>query len=391
MKKLLSWCLVFMLLVAINIPSLAAGDEPSGWAKELVAEAIEKGYVPEHLQSDYHRSITREEFAELFVTAVFSEVNRQEIASAGAATKHAWDFKELTIDNFLSKVSTTQKFTDTDNKYVKVANILGMVNGVGDNTFNPDGLITREQACIMFVNYFQTVVHPGGGYALEELDDIHDASSWAKDAVIWSYRADFLKGTKEYIAESITGQKEPRILQMGHFDTKGTFTREQAIVVIAKLGNPNDNHLRNLVLRGYMRINMDVLMPGFEIDGNTIKMLKTGFESKYSHIKEYFRTQPILKDYVDKYTTEELIAAVWSPHGAQFKMTDTNHLDNVLSGNQTLYDYELFTIEHNKNGYLFILTKTPGYGYFEHCGGILFHRPNGWTGAPVPVTGKEVK
>ncbi len=391
---MLSWCLVFILLITIDIPSLATGDEPSSWAKELVAEAIDKGYVPEHLQSDYHKSITREEFAELFVMAVFSEVNRDEVTTAGAATKYAWHFKELTIDNFLSKVSTTEKFTDTDSKYVKVANILGMVNGIGNNKFNPDGLITREQACIMFVNYLQTIVDPGFRDALKELDDIHEASSWAKDAVIWSYNADFLIGTKNYIAETIIGQDKPHVIQLGHFDTKGTFTREQAIVVMARIGDPNHigiPRLSNIILRGYLRINMDVLMSSFEIDGDTIKMLRSGYDSKYSHIKEYYRTQPLLKDYVDKYTTEELVAVVWSPLGAQLDMNDKYHMDNVLSGKQTLYDYELFTIEHNKDGYLFVLNKTPGYGYFEFAGGILFYRPNGWASAAVPVTGKEVK
>lgn len=394
MKKLLSWCLVFILLITIDIPSLAAGDEPSSWAKELVTEAIDKGYVPEHLQRDYHKSITREEFAELFVTAVFSEVNRTEVTTAGAATKYAWHFKELTIDNFLSKVSTTEKFTDTDNKYIKVANILGMVNGVGDNKFNPHGLITREQACIMFVNYLQTVANTTFRDALEELDDIHEASSWAKDAVIWSYNADFLIGTKKYMAETIIGQDEPHVIQLGHFDPKGTFTREQAIVVMARLGDPNHigiPRLTNIILRGYLRINMDVLMSGFEIDGDTIKMLRSGYDSKYSHIKEFFRTQTRLIDYVDKYTTEELIAVVWQPLGAQLEMSDNYHMDNVLSGKQTFYDYELFTIEHNKDGYLFVLTKMPGYSYCEYAGGILFYRPNGWDGPPVPVTGQEVK
>lgn len=391
MKKLLSWCFVFLLLVTLDIPSLAAQDEPSSWAKALVGEAITKGYVPEHLQGDYKASITREEFAELFVTAVFSEVNRQEVANAGEATKYRWHFQELTVDNFLSKVSTTEKFTDTESKYVKVANMLGMVNGVGDGRFNPDGFITREQACIMFVNYFQTVANTDAGSALEQLDDIDQVSSWAKRAVIWAYGANFLKGTREYQVTRDENGFYTQIKQLGHFAPTDTFTREQAIVVVNRLGNPSKNYINNIILRGYLRINMDVLMSGFEIEGNIIKMKKSGYDAKYSYIKEYFKTQARLKEYISKYNTEQLIAAVWTPHGAQFDTTDNSHMDKILSGKKSLYDYSLFTIEHNKDGYLSIITKKDFKGYFEYAGGILFHRPDDWNGPPIAVSGKEIK
>lgn len=388
MRKFLSWCVIITLFLSLDFSTIATEDEPSGWAKELVTEAIGKGYVPEHLRSNYQKSITREEFAELFVTAVFSEVNRQEIANAGEGTKYRWHFKELTIDNFLSKVSTTENFSDTDSKYVKVANMLGMVNGVGNNKFNPDGLITREQACVMFVNYLQTVANPGGGNAFKELDDIHTSSHWAKDAVAWAYGAEFLSGTKKFLGESVIGQEDIKIIQMGHFDTKGLLTREQAIVVISRLGNPNKNRLQNLILRGLVKINMDILMQGIEIEGDSIKFMSSGYDAKYSYVKEYFRARKKFNDYHDKYTTEELNSSVLTPFGASYDTDILHPMNRALSKKETLYDFGPFTIEHNKNGYLLIITKRPNYGYLEYAAGTLVVNNNGDYSI---VTGKEIK
>lgn len=365
--------LLLLTMVIGAVPVYAAeGDTPSAWAKEFVEDAIEKGYVPAHLQGKYQSPITREEFAELFVTAVFAEVN-DDYEKEDSITKKYVGFDKLTVDVFLDKVSTTESFTDTSNKYVKVANILGMVNGVGDGKFNPDGLITREQAAIMFVNYLQTVYLPGGGHAEVELDDIDSASSWARDAVIWAYGAGFINGTKAFKAETVIGQKDPKILQIGHFDTKGNFTREQAVTVISKLGL--GDHLDNLILRGYMLIGLEAL-DNWEIDGDTLYYKSTGYDYRYSGIKEFFRTQTKLKNYAEEYTSEQIIAALLSPNGAQNNMMDTYHLNRVLSGEETLYDYEVFTIAHNVDDSLVVISKNPGYGYFSY-GSVLAYRVDG--------------
>ena len=50
---------------------------PSVWAHEKVEEAIKLNYVPPRIQNNYQNPITREEFAELFVTAIFEAVNNR--------------------------------------------------------------------------------------------------------------------------------------------------------------------------------------------------------------------------------------------------------------------------------------------------------------------------
>lgn len=224
MKKIITMLLLLTMVIGAVPVYAAEGDTPSVQAKDSVENAISKGYVPAHLQSKYQSPITREEFSELFVTAVFTEVDKDYQKSDSVDKKYMDLGDKFTVDSFLNKVTTTEKFVDTDNKYVKVANMLGMVNGVGEGKFNPNGLITREQVAIMFVNYFQTITGPG-----------------------------FIKGTREFKGETIPGQKDPKITQMGHFDTKGNFTREQAIMVVSRLGSGEGNKdiLGNLVLRGY--------------------------------------------------------------------------------------------------------------------------------------------
>lgn len=380
--------LILLTMVIGAVPVYAAeGDTPSSWAKDFVEDAIEKGYVPAHLQGSYQQPITREEFAELFVTAVFSEVNKKQMDSLGSGYKSALGFNNLTVDTFLERVSTSEVFTDTENKYVKVANIFGMVNGVGGGKFNPDGLITREQAAIMFVNYFQTVYSPGGYDAYETLSDIEDASSWAEDAVAWAYGAGFLNGTRNFKVE------KGKVIEKGFFDTKGSLTREQAIIVISRLGSGSDNKdvLNNLIIRGYLLVGLEHLTSGLDVRGDTIYLKSSDYDYKYSAIKELFRTQTKLKDIAETYTSAELLSALLKPNGAQINMLDTYYLNKVLSGNETLYDYKVFTIEHNVGEYSAVITKTPGYGYMAYAGGVLAVDSDKDGEADTIITGVEVK
>jgi len=386
MKRLLSFTMILTIIISINVPIFASSDEPSSWAKEEVQSAIQNGYVPEHLQNNYQYYITRQEFSELLVTAIFTDFNKREEKtnkSTHYSVLEKWEFQTLTIDNFLENVKTTEKFTDTDSKYVKIANMLGIVNGAGDNKFNPSGLITREQACVMFVNYFQAVYSPNARYA-EELDDLETASTWAKDAVAWAYEADFIKGTKAPILADITGD----IITKGHFDTKSNITREQAICIISRLGKGSKNLLNHLIIRGYMKIDIRKLQSGIEIYGNKICFTSNGYDAEYDPTKQYFRTQTKLRKYVDKYTAEDIMFACTTPYKAILEVHEPAHLDRVLNGETVKYDFKVFTVTYNIDNYKLVVEKTGNYGYLR-CGGLsLRYKNNGkWN----RVIGVEVK
>ncbi|QUH29122.1 hypothetical protein [Vallitalea guaymasensis] len=157
---------------------------------------------------------------------------------------------------------------------------------------------------------------------------------------------------------------------------KSNLSREQAITIILRIGDRL--LLNNLLIRGYLRLTMDDLMPGFEIDGNTIKLKRSGFDSKYTLGMKYLRSQGLEK-YINNYNSEELDVLSILPLG-----TDSLHniytiekMDRILSGKEVTYDYEIFTVTYNKSNYLAVLEKKEGYGYWAGTGFSIYYYLNG--------------
>ena len=286
MRKILSLVLVMTMMLGATMPVFSNTDEPSSWAEEEVTSAINNGYVPSHLQSNYQFPITREEFAELFVTAVFADYNNA-VNTASSETKARAEkmgsIQNISISIFLKQFTTDDSFTDTSNDAVKVANMLGMVNGVGGNKFNPNGLITREQAAIMFVNYMQTVDAPTLNNP-EWLGDLDTASTWALDAVKWAYGAGYILGTKKPSLNIKDGSVE----EYGIFDTQGNLTREQAIIVVSRLGRDGKDLLQNIIIRGIVKVDTYGLNAGGKIEDGTVYLNKYAeYDYAYDGIVEY--------------------------------------------------------------------------------------------------------
>lgn len=60
-------------------------------------------------------------------------------------------------------------------------------------------------------------------------------------------------------------------------------------MIITRLGKAGLYILDELVLRGYVVINLDHLMMGFDIDGNIIKLKQSDWDAKYSRVKSFLR------------------------------------------------------------------------------------------------------
>ena len=123
MKKLIT-LLSGILLMSISVYA----EEPSPWARESIDRAIEAGIVPDTLQSDYRENITRKEFCYLAVQTYMAKTG-------------------YTIPDYLQT-----PFTDIDDDYVTAAYSLDIVSGVGNDMFNPDSDITRQEAAVMLNN-----------------------------------------------------------------------------------------------------------------------------------------------------------------------------------------------------------------------------------------------
>lgn len=170
----------------------AAADEPSSWAKDSVAQAKKAGIVPASLQSAYASPITRAEFCAL-ATQLYETVK--------------------------GTISGRTAFTDTIDVNVQKMASLGVVNGVGNGRFDPDGTLTREQAATMLARLAGAMGKPLAAGTSGFADD-GSISSWALGSVGQMKSSGIMSG--------VGGNK---------FDPKGSYTREQSIITVLRLYN----------------------------------------------------------------------------------------------------------------------------------------------------------
>ena len=167
------------------------GPAPSSWAIDQVAEAVRLYLAPANLRNNYTTPITRSEFCAL-------AVELYETVTGGEITARA-------------------QFSDTTDLNVQKMAGLGVVNGVGNGQFNPDGQLTREQAATMLARLAEVMGHP-----LPATDptfaDNASISSWAAEAVGQMQAAGIMDGTGN-----------------NQFSPQGSYTREQSILTALRL------------------------------------------------------------------------------------------------------------------------------------------------------------
>lgn len=192
-KRSLVAVLVLALVCAIiPVGTALASDTPSGWAAEQINAAIAENLVPENLQSAYNQATTRAEFATLAVT-LYEKVN--------------------------GSITGRSTFTDTKDVNVEKAAFIGVVAGVGDNKFNPDGTLTREQAAVMLSRLSDALEKPFPIQASTFADN-GNMSSWAIDSVGRVQAAGIMSGVGD-----------------NRFAPQDPYTREQSIVTIMRTFN----------------------------------------------------------------------------------------------------------------------------------------------------------
>ena len=103
----------------------------------------------------------------------------------------------------------------------------GIVEGVSATRFNPNGNITREQiATILYRYYVEYLGNSPSGYAdLNGYIDGDETSAWAEEAVRWAVSAGLIKG--------ISGTASGAII----LSPKGTSTRAQVATLMVRLIN----------------------------------------------------------------------------------------------------------------------------------------------------------
>ena len=183
-------------------PSLPERSEMDSWAYDEVIEAIKAGLVPVDLQNIYRYNISRVDYSELVVEAVCAILDKEAedlVSEVSGKSLYAWmrgnPFSDSANDYVIiayalglvtgyddgtfkpynqisrqeaavllwraagllgmdNEASAASGFRDRDNlpdwavKQVDYVSSIGVMTGVGDNTFSPTGLYTRQQSYI---------------------------------------------------------------------------------------------------------------------------------------------------------------------------------------------------------------------------------------------------
>lgn len=169
----------------------------SPWAIEEIGAAIGEDLVPETmLERDYYLgSITRGETAQVIINLI--------------EQTSGWP-----IDEFLKVVGASinnNAFTDTSDKAVLAANALDIIKGVGNNRFDPWGILTRAQfaAIINRVANVMGVNTAGFSHAFTDVK-----GHWADSELGWPVQAGIIKGVGD-----------------NKFDPSGNLTTEQTLAM----------------------------------------------------------------------------------------------------------------------------------------------------------------
>lgn len=185
------------ILSAIE-PTKSKPNVPVSWAKDDIDKAISLKLIPEAMQNSYESNITREEFCNALIFVVIQK-------------------NEALADKAYAEMKPA--FSDTKNANVGVLHQLGVVSGVGDGKFNPNGLITRQEAAVMLQRTAKALGSDITGIATN-FDDKNKIASWANEGVSYVFAKDIMSGTGN-----------------NQFSPLGMYTRQQAYVTILRIYN----------------------------------------------------------------------------------------------------------------------------------------------------------
>ena len=216
MKKYICIFIIFTMIFTGTV-ALARSDM-SEWASSEVVQAIDMGFVPAELQKDYINNITRAEFAYMSV-AYLAFLYHTDVDGAMKI------YCDTHTDESGEKISIAKNvFLDCDDRNVLYAYTMKIVRGKSNDVFDPNGLVTREEAAAMLM---RTLFVYGGGLKhsqkiteLEAFEDYNDISNWALSDVQYVWELDIMKGVSNT-----------------EFSPKKYTTREQSIIAFLRLYN----------------------------------------------------------------------------------------------------------------------------------------------------------
>lgn len=183
-KRMVSLALALVLCLSLGATAWAeedvetyGGPGPTG----LIGDA----WAQELLDSDEVRDVSRYLWSQMELDwdseiDCTQPITRSEFAGVALAL---WEYRNNYPDIWRWEGDSPSPFDDTNDDYVRQAHSYGLVNGVSETLFDPDGLLNREQAATMLARAIkdETAELPSGNTAFADDAQI---GSWAKGAVI---------------------------------------------------------------------------------------------------------------------------------------------------------------------------------------------------------------
>ena len=204
MKKI-SFLTAAALCVAM---SASAYTGVSDWAKPELEKAEGYSLIPAVLsEADVSKPITRSEFASLSVK-LYEAFSGEEI-----------------------KLPKSNPFSDTTDTEILKAYAAGITTGTSENTFEPDLLLSREQAATMLARTYaksmNTEAKPEG--KAEVFADDSDISDWAKDSVYFMVENGIINGIGDnrFAPKNTTDEQEAEFY--------ANSTREQSVAISVRM------------------------------------------------------------------------------------------------------------------------------------------------------------
>lgn len=203
----------------------------SGWAKAEVAEAIGKGLVPEALQRDYQKPVTRRELAEL--SAYYFLWHEPE----GTSMEEMWEKRDAEFaekrqsydngDAGYYRYYQENIFSDTNDECVNRLYQFRFINGFPDGTFRPEIPVTRAQAAVMLwdVRNAYYVIPSNVTFPVGWMVEARDRFTDIPKELMW-YEIGM---SRLYVNNIMTGISET------FYGVDQNLTREQAIVTMLRM------------------------------------------------------------------------------------------------------------------------------------------------------------
>lgn len=153
--------------------------EASSWAQNELLTAIDDGYPVSLYFNSYTEDMTRGEFAHML--GMFAD---------------GYESIGKDYENIFTDLGTDPDDEERNNCILALQS-MGVINGTSDTTFEPDELVTREQAAKMFLEYIRVFDTPTITQDITAYTDYNQISSWALDGMCYMNQIGVLNGNTD--------------------------------------------------------------------------------------------------------------------------------------------------------------------------------------------------